>query len=29
MNVYSIKALKLDGSGGGTPLCPIDCDCCH
>ena len=25
--VYKYTALKV-GDGGGTPLCPFDCDCC-
>lgn len=25
--VYKYAALKV-GDGGGTPLCPFDCDCC-
>jgi len=25
--VYTMKQLKI-GQGGGTPLCPFDCDCC-
>ena len=27
LNVYKAHALGL-GRGGGTPLCPFDCDCC-
>lgn len=27
MNIYSLDALKV-GKGGGTDLCPFDCDCC-
>lgn len=27
LNIYNTSSLKL-GKGGGTPLCPIDCNCC-
>lgn len=27
LKVYKYAALKV-GDGGGTPLCPFDCDCC-
>ncbi len=27
LNVYKAQHLGL-GLGGGTPLCPFDCDCC-
>lgn len=26
--IFSEEELKLNG-GGGTPLCPFDCDCCE
>lgn len=25
--IYKEEELKM-GEGGGTPLCPFDCDCC-
>lgn len=25
--IYSIESLNI-GKGGGTALCPFDCDCC-
>ena len=27
-NVYTEAELKLGGAGGGTDMCPFDCDCC-
>ena len=27
MPIYSVDALKI-GRGGGTALCPFDCECC-
>ena len=27
-NIYSEQELKLNKAGGGTDLCPFDCDCC-
>lgn len=26
--IYTEEELKLNGKGGGTDLCPFDCDCC-
>jgi hypothetical protein len=26
--IYTVEELGI-GKGGNTPLCPIDCDCCH
>jgi hypothetical protein len=28
LKVYKAHLLTDDGQGGGTPLCPFDCDCC-
>lgn len=26
--IYGEDELKLNSTGGDTPLCPFDCDCC-